>query len=161
VTISYFIIFGFLENNNTFKVSSRYHCGIIFCCLVIPVRPLKKHKSIFIVKFSCCFSGRIEFSLFSWYIFLMTITQTVEIPDNRRVHLDFEVPREVPTGRTSIILQFPVEKQEEKNKEVIPFLALRGTCKDNDTLDAYFARKQADKDFENGLTDVNPYLKRQ
>jgi len=43
----------------------------------------------------------------------MTITQTVEIPENRRVHLDFDVPREVPTGRTNIILQFP-DKKEEK-----------------------------------------------
>jgi len=91
----------------------------------------------------------------------MTIEQTVEIPENRRVHLDFEVPCEVPTGRTSIILQFSAEKKEEKNKEGIPFLALRGTCKDIDTLDAYFARKRADKAFEDGLSDVNPYLKRQ
>jgi len=43
----------------------------------------------------------------------MTITQTVEIPADRRVHLDFEVPREVPEGRTSIILQFPSPKQEK------------------------------------------------
>jgi len=41
----------------------------------------------------------------------MTITQTVEIPADRR--LTIEVPREVPTGRTSVILQFP-DKKEEK-----------------------------------------------
>jgi len=43
----------------------------------------------------------------------MTITQTVEIPADRRVHLDFEVPLEVPTGQTSIILQFPDRKREK------------------------------------------------
>jgi len=32
----------------------------------------------------------------------MTITQTVEIPANRRVHFDFEVPCEVPTGRAQV-----------------------------------------------------------
>jgi len=49
----------------------------------------------------------------------MTITQTVEIPADRRVHLDFEVPSEVPTGRTSIILQFPIPTpKKEKNKTV-------------------------------------------
>jgi len=41
----------------------------------------------------------------------MTITQTVEIPENRRLTID--IPRDVPTGRTSIILQFP-DKKEEK-----------------------------------------------
>jgi len=48
----------------------------------------------------------------------MTITQTVEIPENRRVHLDFDVPRDVPTGRTSIILQFPIKKEEQSSKLV-------------------------------------------
>ena len=28
----------------------------------------------------------------------MTLTQTVEIPADRRVRFDFEVPREIPTG---------------------------------------------------------------
>jgi len=48
----------------------------------------------------------------------MTITQTVEIPENRRVHLDFDVPRDVPTGKTSIILQFPTRKDEPSSKPV-------------------------------------------
>jgi len=49
----------------------------------------------------------------------MTITQTVEIPANRRVHLDFEVPREVPEGRTNIILQFPDRKETKVSKPVL------------------------------------------
>ncbi|GBU27196.1 hypothetical protein R84B8_00722 [Treponema sp. R8-4-B8] len=48
----------------------------------------------------------------------MTITQTVEIPADRKLHLDFEVPREVPTGRTSIILQFPNKEEEQPLKPV-------------------------------------------
>ena len=39
----------------------------------------------------------------------MTITQTVEIPVNRRLQLDLEIPREVPTGRMNVIIQIPVK----------------------------------------------------
>ncbi|MCL2833307.1 MAG: hypothetical protein FWD78_09070 [Treponema sp.] len=42
----------------------------------------------------------------------MTITQTVEIPANRRIVL--VVPPEVPTGRTSVTIQFPVLKTPDK-----------------------------------------------
>jgi len=45
----------------------------------------------------------------------MTITQTVEIPADRRVNIEF--PKEVPTGRTSIVIQFPTQKRE-KHKTV-------------------------------------------
>jgi hypothetical protein len=38
----------------------------------------------------------------------MTITQTVEIPDNRRLTVD--VPREVPAGRT-ILVYAPAKEQ--------------------------------------------------
>jgi len=48
----------------------------------------------------------------------MTITQTVEIPANRRVHFDFEVPREVPEGRTSVILQFPDKKEAQSPDDI-------------------------------------------
>ena len=45
----------------------------------------------------------------------MTITQTVEIPDNRRLHLDFEVPRELPAGKARLELKvIPFVKKEEK-----------------------------------------------
>ena len=36
----------------------------------------------------------------------MTIEQTVEIPDSRRLTL--EIPKEVPVGRTQVIIQFPL-----------------------------------------------------
>ena len=37
----------------------------------------------------------------------MTIEQTVEIPANRWLHLDFEVPREVSADKARVIVQFP------------------------------------------------------
>ncbi|GBU28408.1 hypothetical protein R84B8_01966 [Treponema sp. R8-4-B8] len=45
----------------------------------------------------------LDFRFFSCYIYSMTITQTVEIPENRRLIID--VPREVPAGRTIIIFK--------------------------------------------------------
>jgi len=35
----------------------------------------------------------------------MTIGKTVEIPANRRLHLDFDVPAEIPVGRAQVELK--------------------------------------------------------
>jgi len=40
----------------------------------------------------------------------MTIEQTVEITDNRKI--TFDVPKEVPAGRTRVIIQFPVRNDK-------------------------------------------------
>ena len=83
----------------------------------------------------------------------MTITQTIEISADRRITL--EVPREVPEGKARFEYRIiPFVKKEEKP---IPLLSLRGSCQGLDTMDAYFARKQADKAFEDGLIKENPY----
>jgi hypothetical protein len=37
----------------------------------------------------------------------MVIEQTIEVPADRRVHLDFEVPRSVPAGRSNVTVIFP------------------------------------------------------
>jgi len=51
----------------------------------------------------------------------MTLTQTVEIPENRRVHFDFEVPREVPTGRAQVEFKvIPFVKKEEQSSKPVP-----------------------------------------
>jgi len=71
----------------------------------------------------------------------MTIEQTVEIPADRRVHLDFEVPFEIPAGKARV----SVTPLGETPKTDVPLLSLRGSCKGLDTMEAYFARKQADK----------------
>ena len=45
----------------------------------------------------------------------MTITQTVEIPDDRRVHFDFEVPLEIPAGKVQVELKIiPFVETKEK-----------------------------------------------
>jgi len=46
----------------------------------------------------------------------MTITQTVDITDSRRLHLDFDIPREVPAGKARVELKvIPFVKKEEKH----------------------------------------------
>ena len=59
----------------------------------------------------------------------MTITQTVDIPADRRVRFDFIVPRDIPEGQTNVVIQFPFPAKvqpsettatEEKPKMHIP-----------------------------------------
>jgi len=46
----------------------------------------------------------------------MTITQTVEITDSRRLHLDLEIPLEIPAGKAQVELKvIPFAKPEEKS----------------------------------------------
>jgi hypothetical protein len=46
---------------------------------------------------------------------MVTIEQTVDVPADRRLHLDLVLPQTMPSGRTSVMLVFPVSA---KNKEV-------------------------------------------
>lgn len=50
----------------------------------------------------------------------MTIEQTVTIPDDRRVSLEFLAPQEIPTGKARIelkVIPFPVEKDTASEDE--------------------------------------------
>jgi len=75
----------------------------------------------------------------------MSITQTIEIPSNRMVHLDFEVPVEIPIGKAQISVT-PLAETPGKH---VSLLSLRGSCKGFDTMEAYFERKRAEKEMEN------------
>jgi len=46
----------------------------------------------------------------------MTVTQTVEIPVSHRLIID--VPREVPSGQASIIIQFPDKKEAQSPGDI-------------------------------------------
>ena len=49
----------------------------------------------------------------------MTIEQTVTIPNDRRVSLEFLAPQEIPAGKARIelkVIPFPVEKNGTENK---------------------------------------------
>ena len=72
----------------------------------------------------------------------MTIEQTIEVPANRWI--TFEVPPEIPVGKVQILVTPVVEPQKKADS----LISLRGSCKGLDTMDAYFARKRADKALE-------------
>ena len=48
----------------------------------------------------------------------MTLTQTVDIPDNRRLYLDLEIPREVTADKAYITIQFPVPVEVQTKPKV-------------------------------------------
>ncbi|MCL2092881.1 MAG: hypothetical protein FWH12_01680 [Treponema sp.] len=53
----------------------------------------------------------------------MTITQTVDIPENRRLVID--LPHEVPAGRMDVIINFPEQDKiqpiaSERTETIIP-----------------------------------------
>ena len=64
----------------------------------------------------------------------MTITQTVEIPADRRITL--EVPREVPEGPAQVIIQFPVQAEGSEPKKVPVFGCSRGKYRMAEDFDA-------------------------
>jgi hypothetical protein len=74
----------------------------------------------------------------------MTVTQTVEIPADRRLHLDFEFPLEIPVGKARVTIT-PVEETPQKYSSL---LSMRGSCEGLDTMEAYFERKRAEKALE-------------
>ena len=64
--------------------------------------------------------GILQFPLFfffaMWYIYCMTITQTVDITDDYRVTLD--IPRSIPKGRTDVTIQFPVTEKPKADSNI-------------------------------------------
>jgi hypothetical protein len=77
----------------------------------------------------------------------MTITQTVDITDSRRITLD--VPPQIPAGKTCLVIQFPLQEDLQTDS------AIKQKPKErNDALRrAYGAWK--DNPWTNHLEDVN------
>ena len=82
----------------------------------------------------------------------MTITQTVDIPESRRITID--VPKEVPMGKTRLVIQFP--SQDDTQRESIP-LDARGQLGNEAFRQALQSAQGAWKDnpWINHLSDVN------
>jgi hypothetical protein len=76
----------------------------------------------------------------------MTIEKTVEIPADRRLTL--EIPPAVPPGRARLEVIITPEFAGPDN--AVSLLGLRGSCKGEDTMNAYFERKRADRALEEG-----------
>ena len=82
---------------------------------------------------------------FSYYTYTMTITQTVEIPADRRITI--EVPREVPTGTTARfeLIWFPVKKTDGNLDATID--KIQTLCKDAPiTVDSFLEDRRRDNE---------------
>jgi len=82
----------------------------------------------------------------------MTIEQVVEIPTDRRLHFDFEVPPEWPTGKVRAALTLLREDVPEKPspaKWVNPLLGLAEKKGAKLTLERFMEMQQAEIDIEN------------
>ena len=54
----------------------------------------------------------------------MTLTQTIDIPANRRVHFDFEIPREIPEGKAQVefkVIPFGIKEKKPADNGKIRF----------------------------------------
>ena len=49
----------------------------------------------------------------------MTLTQTVDIPADRRVRFYFKVPLEIPEGQTKVVIQFPVWTKPQPSETTV------------------------------------------
>ena len=74
----------------------------------------------------------------------MTITQTVEIPDNHRVFLDF--PKEIPVGKAQIELK------------VIPFVKKDGKSAPAKPSELRLTKKELDGILESSQTPISDSL---
>ena len=78
----------------------------------------------------------------------MTLTQTVEIPANRRVHLDFEIPQEVPTGaiaRLELVWSPEIEKAARKSEIEASLEKVQALLKDSPiSVDSFLEERRRD-----------------
>ena len=77
----------------------------------------------------------------------MTITQTVDIPANRRVFI--EVPREVPTGKANIVIQFPIPQEVREVAATTEKIPVFGCAK---------GQFRMSEDFKEPLEDFKDYM---
>jgi hypothetical protein len=61
----------------------------------------------------------------------MTLQQTVTIPADRRLHLDFDLPETASIGTATVILDFPTVPQSGPQPHRRPFEGLFGCTKDS------------------------------
>ena len=81
----------------------------------------------------------------------MTLEQTVEIPADHRLHLEFEVPPEIPAGKARAALTLICEEKQERpvtNKWVNPLLGLAKTKGAKLTLERFIGMQQAEIELE-------------
>ena len=78
----------------------------------------------------------------------MTLTQTVEIPADRRVRFDFEVPREIPTGaiaRIELVWSPKIEETARKAEIEASLEKVQALLKDSTiSVDSFLEERRMD-----------------
>jgi len=69
----------------------------------------------------------------------MTIEQVVKVPESGQITIT--VPPAMANGEVRVSLS----AEPAKKPNAAPFLSFRGSCKDVDTMEAYFERKRREK----------------
>ncbi|MDR1839830.1 MAG: hypothetical protein LBQ93_09660 [Treponema sp.] len=79
----------------------------------------------------------------------MTIEQTVTIPADHRVHLDFEIPQEIPAGTTAHFEFHWFPEKEAANSLDTVLGKIWELCKDSSlTVDSFLEMRRQDKELE-------------
>ncbi|MDR0442908.1 MAG: hypothetical protein LBH44_05840 [Treponema sp.] len=82
----------------------------------------------------------------------MYIEQMVVIPADRRLHLDFDLPFEIPMGKARAALTLTLEKEQEHpaaDKWVNPLLGLANAKGSTLTLERFMEMQREDIELEN------------
>jgi len=84
----------------------------------------------------------------------MTIEQTVIIPADHHLHLDLEVPSEIPAGKARASLSLICEEEQQQpaaaDNWVNPLLGLAKAKGAKLTLERFMEMQQEEIDLENG-----------
>jgi hypothetical protein len=83
----------------------------------------------------------------------MTIEQTLTIPEETK-HLTVDLPEPVPAGTATFRLEWAASPPQYEPRTPLAertyksLVDMVGSCKGLDTMDTYFERKRAEKEFE-------------
>jgi len=79
----------------------------------------------------------------------MMIEQTVIIPADHLLHLDFEVPSQIPAGTTARLELFWSPRKEASNSLDATLEKIWALCKDSSvTVDSFLEMRRRDKELE-------------
>jgi len=79
----------------------------------------------------------------------MTIEQTVTIPADHLLHLDFKVPSQIPAGTTARLELFWSPRKEASNSLDATLEKIWALCRDSSvTVDSFLEMRHRDKELE-------------
>jgi hypothetical protein len=110
---------------------------------------LPLRKRVVEVRGIFCHGQFLVISPFLCYILLMSITQTVTIPADHHLRLDFEVPPQIPAGATARLELFWSPQKEAVNNLDTALEKIWALCKDSPvTVDSFLEMRRHDKELE-------------